>query len=44
MDLLEVVLFLLLCSVTLGTDVARRMRSAAIRAERQELIRIWREN
>jgi CPA1 family monovalent cation:H+ antiporter len=27
-----------------GGDVARRLRSAAIRAERQELIRIWREN
>jgi CPA1 family monovalent cation:H+ antiporter len=27
-----------------GTDIANRLRSAAIRAERQELIRIWREN
>jgi CPA1 family monovalent cation:H+ antiporter len=27
-----------------GADVAKRLRSAAIRAERQELIRIWREN
>ena len=27
-----------------GADVANRLRSAAIRAERQELIRIWREN
>jgi Na+/H+ antiporter len=27
-----------------GADVARRLRSAAIKAERQELIRIWREN
>ncbi|HLF38364.1 MAG TPA: Na+/H+ antiporter [Burkholderiales bacterium] len=30
--------------LTGGTDVAKRLRSAAIRAERQELIRIWREN
>ena len=27
-----------------GADVAKRLRGAAIRAERQELIRIWREN
>jgi len=27
-----------------GADLAGRLRSAAIRAERQELIRIWREN
>ena len=27
-----------------GADVAKRLRNAAIRAERQELIRIWREN
>jgi CPA1 family monovalent cation:H+ antiporter len=27
-----------------GANVAMRLRSAAIRAERQELIRIWREN
>jgi CPA1 family monovalent cation:H+ antiporter len=27
-----------------GAGVAKRLRSAAIRAERQELIRIWREN
>jgi CPA1 family monovalent cation:H+ antiporter len=27
-----------------GGDVAKRLRSGAIRAERQELIRIWREN
>jgi len=27
-----------------GADVAQRLRRAAIRAERQELIRIWREN
>lgn len=27
-----------------GADVAKRLRRAAIRAERQELIRIWREN
>jgi Na+/H+ antiporter len=27
-----------------GADVARRLRGAAIKAERQELIRIWREN
>lgn len=27
-----------------GADVAKRLRSTAIRAERQELIRIWREN
>ena len=27
-----------------GADVAKRSRNAAIRAERQELIRIWREN
>jgi CPA1 family monovalent cation:H+ antiporter len=30
--------------LTGGADVAKRLRSAAIRAERQELIRIWREN
>jgi CPA1 family monovalent cation:H+ antiporter len=30
--------------ITGGADVAKRLRSAAIRAERQELIRIWREN
>jgi CPA1 family monovalent cation:H+ antiporter len=30
--------------LTGGGDVAKRLRSAAIRAERQELIRIWREN
>ena len=30
--------------ITGGADVARRLRVAAIRAERQELIRIWREN
>jgi CPA1 family monovalent cation:H+ antiporter len=27
-----------------GADIAKRLRIAAIRAERQELIRIWREN
>ena len=27
-----------------GSDIAKRLRRAAIRAERQELIRIWREN
>lgn len=27
-----------------GADVARRLRAAAVRAERQELIRLWREN
>ncbi len=27
-----------------GADVAKRLRGAAIRAERRELIRIWREN
>jgi hypothetical protein len=26
------------------SDLARRLRIAAIRAERQELIRIWRDN
>ena len=30
--------------LTGGADVAKRLRSAAIRAERQELIRIWRQN
>jgi CPA1 family monovalent cation:H+ antiporter len=30
--------------LTGGADVAKRLRIAAIRAERQELIRIWREN
>ena len=30
--------------ITGGADVARRLRIVAIRAERQELIRIWREN
>jgi CPA1 family monovalent cation:H+ antiporter len=30
--------------LTGGADVAKRLRSAAIRAERQELIRIWRES
>lgn len=30
--------------LTGGADIAKRLRSAAIRAERQELIRIWREN
>jgi CPA1 family monovalent cation:H+ antiporter len=30
--------------ITGGADVAKRLRVAAIRAERQELIRIWREN
>jgi len=30
--------------ITGGADVARRLRVAAIRAERQELIRIWRAN
>jgi len=30
--------------LTGGADVAKRLRSAAIKAERQELIRIWREN
>jgi CPA1 family monovalent cation:H+ antiporter len=30
--------------LTGGADVAKRLRGAAIRAERQELIRIWREN
>jgi CPA1 family monovalent cation:H+ antiporter len=30
--------------ITGGADIAKRLRSAAIRAERQELIRIWREN
>ncbi len=27
-----------------GSDNARRLRQAAVRAERQELIRVWREN
>jgi CPA1 family monovalent cation:H+ antiporter len=27
-----------------GADVARRLRAAAVKAERQELIRLWREN
>ena len=27
-----------------GADDARRLRDAAVRAERQELIRLWREN
>ena len=30
--------------LTGGSDVAKRLRRAAIKAERQELIRIWREN
>jgi CPA1 family monovalent cation:H+ antiporter len=30
--------------LTGGADVAKRLRIAAIRAERQELIRIWRQN
>jgi Na+/H+ antiporter len=30
--------------LTGGADIAKRLRIAAIRAERQELIRIWREN
>jgi CPA1 family monovalent cation:H+ antiporter len=30
--------------LTGGSDIAKRLRRAAIRAERQELIRIWREN
>jgi CPA1 family monovalent cation:H+ antiporter len=30
--------------LTGGSDIAKRLRTAAIRAERQELIRIWREN
>jgi CPA1 family monovalent cation:H+ antiporter len=30
--------------LTGGADIAKRLRSAAIRAERQELIRIWRES
>ncbi len=30
--------------LTGGADIARRLRQAAIRAERRELIRIWREN
>jgi hypothetical protein len=42
MLLLELILLLLLCAVALGWIA--RLRHAAILAERNELIRLWRES